>query len=259
MLTTHLKDNIITVLPEPSHVVSVYDTIMGSTTLPETAKNAGSRLFIDCSTIDPITSRGVAAKMKDSNGSAAAFVDAPMSGGAVGAQAAKLTFMLGSAPEHVDRVTEILSKMGARVVHLGLQGAGLSGKLANNYLLALNNIATAEAMSMGIQWGLDPKTLAGMINTATGRCWPSEVNNPVPGVVETAPASRGYEGGFGISLMRKDLGLALASAKEFGIKYGLGDEAMKMYETAEQDERCRGKDFSSMYKWLDGPEPKPKK
>ena len=143
--------------------------------------------------------------------------------------------------------------MGARIAHLGEQGAGLAGKLANNYALALNNIAAAEAMSMAINWGLDPKVFAEMMNTATGRSWPSEVNNPVPGVVEGAPAGRGYEGGFGVSLMRKDLGLAIASAKEFGVKTGLAERAMEMYLQAEADERCRGKDFSSIYRFLEGP------
>ena len=161
--------------------------------------------------------------------------------------------MLGCPAELLERATAVLSLMGKRVVHLGDQGAGLCGKLENNYALAINNIATAEAMSMGIQWGLDPKALAGMINTSTGKSWPSEVNNPVPGVVETAPASRGYEGGFGTSLMCKDLRLALDSVKEFGVKNGLGETALKMYREAAEDERCKGKDFSSIYRWLEGP------
>lgn len=82
-----------------------------------------------------------------------------MSGGVVGAEAGTLTFMLGAASDVVPRVADVLSMMGKRVIHLGDQGSGLCGKLANNYLLALNNIATAEAMSMGIRWGLDPKAL----------------------------------------------------------------------------------------------------
>lgn len=176
-----------------------------------------------------------------------------MSGGVVGAQAGGLTFMLGCPSSLVERATAVLSLMGKRVVHLGDQGAGLCGKLANNYALAINNIAAAEAMSMGIQWGLDPKALAGMINTSTGKSWPSEVNNPVPGIVGTAPASRDYEGGFGTALMSKDLRLAMDSVKEFGVKNGLGETAMKMYREAEQDERCKGKDFSSIYRWLEGP------
>lgn len=242
-------------LPEPDHVRTVYDNILAARSLaPVPTKPYKSRLFIDCSTIDPITSRAVALDVTTTLGKeVAAFVDAPMSGGVVGARAAKLTFMLGAGEAYVERARAVLSMMGARIVHLGDQGAGLAGKLANNYALAVNNIAAAEAMSMAMQWGLDAKVFAGMMNSATGRSWPSEVNNPVPGVVEGAPAGRGYEGGFGLNLMRKDLGLAIESAKEYGVKYGLGDRAMEMYREAEADKRCHGKDFSSIYLWLDGP------
>ncbi|MGY6405673.1 NAD-binding protein, partial [Vibrio parahaemolyticus] len=71
-------------------------------------------------------------------------------------------------------------------------------------------------MNLGMRWGLDPKALAELVSASTGRCWPMDVNNPVPGVVEGAPASRNYEGGFGVSLMNKDLRLALTAAKESG-------------------------------------------
>ncbi|KAL9089703.1 MAG: hypothetical protein Q9159_002350, partial [Coniocarpon cinnabarinum] len=206
-------------------------------------------LFIDCSTIDPLTSRTVA---KEVNAPSRTFIDAPMSGGTVGAKAGKLTFMLGCPSEHVDRTTSILQKMGQRIVHLGDQGAGLAGKLANNYALALNNIACAEAMSLALSMGLDAKTFASLLNTATGRSWPSEVNNPVPGAVEGAPAGRGYEGGFAVGLMRKDLGLAIASAKEFGVRTVLAEKAMRVYEEAARDEKCKGKDFSVVYRWLTG-------
>lgn len=222
---------------------------------PQTLRKDGTaqeRLFIDCSTIDPMTSQSVA-ELAHSSGQGK-FVDAPMSGGVVGAQAGTLTFMIGAAPELVERATEILSMMGRRVLHLGKQGSGLHGKLANNYLLALNNIATAEAMNMGIKWGLDPKALAGMINISTGKCWPSEVNNPVPGVIEGSPASRGYEGGFGVGLANKDLKLALQAAKEAGVTIGLGEHARDIYDGAEADPKCRGKDFSVIYRYLGGKE-----
>lgn len=210
------------------------------------------RLFIDCSTIDPMTS-GEVAKVAHSTGQGT-FIDAPMSGGVVGAQAGTLTFMIGAAPEAVERATAVLSLMGRRVLHLGEQGAGLKGKLANNYLLALNNVATAEAMSMGIKWGLDPKALAGMINISTGKCWPSEVNNPVPGVVEGSPASRGYEGGFGVALANKDLKLALKAAAEADVRLALGEAARAVYDAAETDENCKGRDFSVIYRYLGGKE-----
>jgi 3-hydroxyisobutyrate dehydrogenase len=144
--------------------------------------------------------------------------------------------------------------MGRRVLHCGAQGAGLSAKLANNYLLAVNNIATAEAMNLGVKWGLDPKVLAGVINVSTGKCWPSEVNNPVPGVVETAPAGRDYKGGFGIGLMKKDLKLAMIAAQEAGARLELAQKAKDVYENAEGQEKCKGRDFSVVYRYLGGQE-----
>ncbi len=177
-----------------------------------------------------------------------------MSGGVVGAKAGTLTFMLGAPSSLLPTIEPILKIMGRRVLHCGEQGAGLSGKLANNYLLAINNIATAEAMNLGIKWGLDPKVLGNLINVSTGKCWPSEVNNPVKGVVDGAPAERDYSGGFGISLMKKDLKLAIAAAKEAGAKLELGDKAQEVYTQAEQDERCKGRDFSVIYRYLGGNE-----
>ena len=207
------------------------------------------RLFIDASTIDPVSSKEVANAVH--NVQAGSFVDAPMSGGIVGARAGALSFMFGASgedSEFIERVRSILLLMGKKAWHLGGPGAGVSGKLANNYILAISNIATAEAMNLGVRWGLDPKVLTDMINTSTGRCWPSEVNNPVPGVIETAAASRGYEGGFGVSLMHKDLRLAITAAEESGTPLALGDEARKVYN--EVEEAHRGKDFSVVYKWL---------
>jgi 3-hydroxyisobutyrate dehydrogenase len=214
--------------------------------------NTHERLFIDCSTIDPKSSAEVAS-VTHSTGSGK-FIDAPMSGGVVGAAAGTLTFMIGCPPEGVDRVKEVLSLMGKRVVHLGPQGSGLKGKLANNYLLALNNIATCEAMNMGIKWGLDGKVLADMINSATGKCWPSESNNPVPGVLPNAPASKDYVGGFGTALMLKDLKLALTACEQAGIPPQLGQYAKEIYAACDQSENTKGRDFSVVYRHIGGTE-----
>jgi 3-hydroxyisobutyrate dehydrogenase len=212
----------------------------------------GERLFIDCSTIDPKSSKGVAnATHSSGQGS---FIDAPMSGGVVGARAGTLTFMMGASPELAARAKEVLSLMGKRVVHLGPQTSGLKGKLANNYLLALNNIATCEAMNMGVKWGLDPKTLTEMINTATGKCWPSEVNNPVPGVQENAPSSNDYQGGFGTRLMLKDLNLALQAGTDADIIPHLGVYAKEIYAAVNADENCKDRDFSVVYRYIGGKE-----
>jgi len=208
-------------------------------------------VFIDCSTIDPSSSREVGGLAERAGG---VFVDAPMSGGVVGAAAGTLTFMLGAPAALVPTLEPTLLRMGRRVLHCGAPGAGLAAKLANNYLLAVSNVATAEAMNLGVRWGLDPQVLAGVINVSTGRCWPSKVNNPVPGVVEGAPAGRDYEGGFGIGLMRKDLKLAIVAAEEAGARLALAERAREVYESAEGEERCRGRDFSVVYRWLGGEE-----
>jgi 3-hydroxyisobutyrate dehydrogenase len=236
----------ITSLPESQHVIDVFHSILKAGKLPALEEE---RLFIDTSTIDPVTSKDIANAIHTTQ--AGRFVDAPVSGGVVGARAGTLSFMFGASSqseELLQRIRGVLAHMGKRAWHLGEPGAGVSGKLANNYMLAINNIATAEAMNLGIRWGLDPKALADLINSSTGRCWPSEVNNPVPGVVDTAPASRGYEGGFGISLMNKDLRLALEAAEQAGATLALGDEARNVYNAVE--EAHRGKDFSVVYQWL---------
>ncbi|GKT61442.1 3-hydroxyisobutyrate dehydrogenase [Colletotrichum tofieldiae] len=241
-------DTVITVLPEPSHVKSVYAAILAG--LPPR-----KRIFIDCSTIDPSSSREVAASVAAAQPRGqGVFVDAPMSGGVVGATAGTLTFMLGCDAAHLPAVEPTLLRMGRRVLHCGPQGTGLSAKLANNYLLAVNNIATAEAMNLGMRWGLDPKVLAGVINVSTGRCWPSEVNNPVAGVVDGSPAGRDYKGGFGIGLMRKDLGLAVVAAEEAGATLALAGKATEVYAAAEGEEDCKGRDFSVVYRYLGGKE-----
>ncbi|CAK7222915.1 hypothetical protein SBRCBS47491_005026 [Sporothrix bragantina] len=244
-------DYVVTVLPEPVHVKGVYKEILAGGLSPATATPSKKPIFVDCSTIDPATSRAVAATVSEAGG---VFVDAPMSGGVVGATAGTLTFMLGCPASAVPTVEPLLMHMGRRVLLCGEQGAGLAAKLANNYLLAINNIGTAEAMNLGVQWGLDPKVLANVINVSTGKCWPSEVNNPVPGVVPTAPAGRDYSGGFGIALMKKDLKLAIESASEVGAKLALAESAQSLYETAAQDEACKGRDFSVVYRYLGGKE-----
>ncbi|KAK9241835.1 6-phosphogluconate dehydrogenase [Lipomyces tetrasporus] len=239
------SETIITSLPGPESVKLVFESIVGEAVPPPAGQE---RLFIDCSTIDLTTSHDVARAVISSGWGQ--FVDAPMSGGVVGAQTGSLTFMFGASgsPQLVNRVTSVLLLMGKKAWHLGDQGAGLCGKLANNYLLAISNIATAEAMNMGIKCGLDPKVLSEMINSSTGRCWSSAVNNPVPGVVETAPACRNYDGGFGIHLMKKDLKLATAVAQEFQTPLMLAEKALEIYNQTEKFHK--GKDFSVVYQYI---------
>lgn len=214
---------IITMLPAAQHVRSVYlgpDGIL--------ANVSKGVVLIDSSTIDPQTSRDVASlAMQQGN----PMLDAPVSGGTGGAQAGTLTFMVGGEVIDFEKVRPILADMGKNIVHCGGSGNGQVAKVANNMLLGISMIATAEAMSLGVSLGMDPKVLASIINTSSGRCWSSEVYNPYPGVVDTAPASRGYTGGFGVDLMLKDLGLATEAAQGVKQQVLMGSLAKQIYQT----------------------------
>lgn len=207
------------------------------------------RLFIDSSTIDPLTSKSVAELVRNTNNGI--FVDAPVSGGVIGARAGTLTFMFG-APQSNDlllrRIRSVLSLMGTKALHMGEQGTGVCSKLANNYILSINNIAVAEALNMGQRCGLDLKVLSDMIKTSTGRCWPVESNNPVPGIDRDAPASNGYEPGGTVGIIRKDLGLAMAGAEGVGAHLALAERACEVYD--EVEEGYSGRDLSVVYQWL---------
>ncbi len=166
--------------------------------------------LVDSSTIDPATARliGDAVRAKGNP-----FADALVSGGVVGAQAGTLTFMVGVDEALFETLRPVFVGMGKNMVRCGDTGTGQIAKLCNNLLLGISMIGVAEAMKLGENLGIDSKVLASIVNTSTGRCWSSDTCNPYPGVVETAPASRGYSGGFGTDLMLKDLGLAVDAAR----------------------------------------------
>ncbi|MHA6637405.1 3-hydroxyisobutyrate dehydrogenase [Stutzerimonas frequens] len=214
---------IITMLPAAAHVKSVY--------LGENGLIAHSRagvMLIDCSTIDPHSAREVTkAAAEHSN----PMLDAPVSGGTGGAAAGTLTFMVGGSDADFDRAQPILAAMGKNIVHCGAAGNGQVAKVANNMLLGISMIGVAEAMALGVALGMDAKTLAGVINTSSGRCWSSDTYNPFPGVLDNVPASRGYSGGFGSDLMLKDLGLATEAAKQVRQPVILGALAQQLYQT----------------------------
>ncbi len=214
---------IITMLPAAPHVKSVY--------LGENGLIASSRagvMLIDCSTIDPHSAREVA-KAAAEHGNP--MLDAPVSGGTGGAAAGTLTFMVGGSDADFDRAQPVLAAMGKNIVRCGAAGNGQVAKVANNMLLGISMIGVAEAMALGVALGMDAKTLAGVINTSSGRCWSSDTYNPFPGVLDNVPSSRGYSGGFGSDLMLKDLGLATEAAKQVRQPVILGALAQQLYQS----------------------------
>ncbi|WP_120993531.1 3-hydroxyisobutyrate dehydrogenase [Stutzerimonas urumqiensis] len=228
---------IITMLPAAAHVKAVY---LGDDGLLARVR-PGVRL-IDCSTIDPHSAREVAEAAR-AHGNP--MLDAPVSGGTGGAAAGTLTFMVGGATEDFAFAQPILAAMGKNIVHCGAAGNGQVAKVANNMLLGISMIGVAEAMSLGVALGMDAKTLAGVINTSSGRCWSSDTYNPFPGVIETAPAARGYSGGFGSDLMLKDLGLATEAARQIRQPVILGALAQQLYQ-AFSAQGHGGLDFSAI-------------
>ncbi|WP_295856065.1 3-hydroxyisobutyrate dehydrogenase [uncultured Xylophilus sp.] len=214
---------IVTMLPASAHVRSVY---LGPDGLLARVR-PGVRL-VDCSTIDPHTAREVAAAAAVQGNP---MVDAPVSGGTGGAEAGTLTFMVGGSEADFAAVQPVLAAMGKNIVHCGGPGNGQVAKVANNMLLGISMVGVAEAMALGVALGMDAQVLAGVINTSSGRCWSSDTYNPFPGVLATAPASRGYTGGFGADLMLKDLGLATEAARLAKQPVVLGAVAQQLYQS----------------------------
>ena len=216
-------ETVITMLPAAAHVRHVLTAADG--VLAGIAKGVP---IIDSSTIDPASAKAFATLAAEHGNT---FVDAPVSGGTGGAAAGTLTFMVGGSAAAFEQVRPVLSAMGKNLVHCGDTGAGQGAKICNNLVLGITMAGVAEAMSLGEALGIDPKVLGGIINTSTGRCWSSDTYNPFPGVIETAPSSRGYTGGFGTDLMLKDLGLAGDAAKSVKQPVYLGALAQQLYQT----------------------------
>jgi 3-hydroxyisobutyrate dehydrogenase len=200
--------------------------------------------MVDCSTIDVFEAREL---QEAARAAGMRAVDAPVSGGVVGATAATLTFMAGGEAEEVAAVEPVLLAMGSRVVHCGPGGSGQAAKACNNMLLAISMIGTAEAFALAERLGLSDRALFDVASTSSGRCWALDTNCPVPGPVPTSPANRDYEPGFAIDLMVKDLRLAGAAAAAGGAVTELGRHAAEIYERL-AERGMGGKDFSAVYR-----------
>jgi 3-hydroxyisobutyrate dehydrogenase len=175
------------------------------------------------------------------------FVDAPVSGGTGGAAAGTLTFMVGGGSGTFDKVKPVLEAMGKNIVHCGGVGTGQVAKISNNLVLGITMAGASEAMSLGAALRIDPKTLSAILNTSTGRCWSSDTYNPYPGVIQSAPASKGYAGGFGTDLMVKDLGLATDAARSVRQPVYMAALAHQLYQ-ASSAAGAGWLDFSSVIK-----------
>ena len=214
-------DVVISMLPASRHVEGLY---LGDAGLLHLL--APGTLVLECSTIAPESARKV-------HQAAAArgleMLDAPVSGGTAGAAAGTLTFMIGGAAATLEKARAIFEAMGKNIFHAGPDGAGQVAKVCNNQVLAVQMIATAEAMALGVASGLEPAVLAEIMRQSSGGNWTLEKYNPWPGVMENAPASKGYTGGFMAELMAKDLGLAQEAAQVTASSTPMGALALQIY------------------------------
>ena len=179
------------------------------------------------------------------------MVDAPVSGGVVGAQAATLTFMVGGSETGFQRAQPILDDMGKNIIHAGGVGNGQAAKICNNMILGISMIGVSEAFVLAEKLGLDHQKLYDISATASGQCWSLTTYCPVPGPVPTSPANREYAPGFTADMMLKDLRLAQQAANATGATTPLGAEASAIYGLFSAA-GSGNVDFSGIIKFLRG-------
>jgi len=240
-------DIVITMLPAGPDVRSVYLGDAG--VLAHARKNA---LLIDCSTIDVETARAVATAAADAGFD---MLDAPVSGGVIGAETAGLTFMVGGSAASFERARPLLAAMGRTIVHAGPSGNGQAAKICNNMILGVSMIAVCEGFALAERLGLAAQTLFDISAKSSGQCWALTSYCPVPGPVAASPANRNYAPGFTAAMMLKDLRLAQQAAGASAAATPLGAAAANLYQLF-VDDGSGGLDFSGIYRFIRKPEVK---
>lgn len=218
-------DVVLTMFQTGQQVLDAYNGRDGQPGLLQAA--APGTMFLDCSTINVDEARE-ASRLAVQAGHRC--VDAPVSGGVVGAEAGTLTFMVGGDAEDFQRVLPLLEAMGKRVVHCGAHGAGQAAKVCNNLILGVSMIAVSEAFVLGEKLGLSHQALFDVASAASGQCWALTTNCPVPGPVPGSPANRDYQPGFAGALMAKDLNLAANALRTTHVAARMGPLAAEIYD-----------------------------
>jgi 3-hydroxyisobutyrate dehydrogenase len=235
---------VITMLPAGEHVREVWLHQGG---LIEAVK-AARPLLIDCSTIDVDSARTVTS---EAEAAGLAMLDAPVSGGTIGAQNGTLTFMVGGTEAAFALGKPILEAMGKNIFHAGGPGAGQAVKICNNMMLAINMVGVSEGFLLARKLGLDWNKLHEICSTATSNSWALSTYCPAPGPAPAAPSNRDYAPGFMTQLMVKDVRLSQAAAEATGSPTPLAALALSFYEKA-MEAGDGAKDFSVVFRWLEG-------
>ena len=212
---------VISMLPEGKHVRSLY--LGDNGILKKIPKDC---LIIDCSTIDIETSLelGNAAKKIGIN-----MIDAPVTGGVMGAKIGKLNFLVGGSDEAVAIAKPLLDIMGQKILHAGAQGSGVGVKICNNMSLGISMIASAEALMLAKRLKMDVKKVHSIIKEASGNNWAMTNYTPLPNLTEGVPSNNKYRPGFSAAMMTKDLKLANDAAKSVDASTPLGKAALEIF------------------------------
>ena len=236
-------DIIITMLPAGNDVRDVY---LGTSGILESTNS--KPLLIDCSTIDVETARHVSNEAEKVD---FLMLDAPVSGGVMGAEAATLTFMVGGPEKAFKMAKPILDLMGKNIVHAGGTGNGQVAKVCNNMILGISMIGVGEAFVLAEKLGLDHQKLFDISSTSSGQCWSITSYCPVPGPVPNSPANKDFKAGFTVDMMLKDLRLSQEAAISCGANTPMGAEAASLFGLFEAT-GSGSLDFSAIIKLIRG-------
>ncbi|KAF1842782.1 6-phosphogluconate dehydrogenase C-terminal domain-like protein [Cucurbitaria berberidis CBS 394.84] len=247
---------LISIVPGAIDVKKVY---LDENTGVIAARKDDERLFLECSTIDVESTREVGKTLLEKG--MGTYIDTPVSGGVPAAERGDLSMLIGYPPPSDSNPTSrrlryVLALIGtpSKFFYLHTLGAGLTAKIANNYLSGTILLATAEALAMGVKHGLDPTALYSVIKNSTGQSWMCDHVLPIPNVQTEywVPSNSGYKPGFKTQMMLKDLGLGIESAKQVGVAPTMAEAALGVWENASRDERCLDRDGSSIYLHVGG-------
>jgi len=242
-LVTADVTTVITMLPEGKHSKEVF---LGENGIIK--KVSKDCLLIDCSTIDIQTSKEIGKKATE-NG--IKMIDAPVSGGVMGAQKATLNIMVGGTKEAFDMALPLLKIMGKNIFHAGDMGSGNGAKICNNMSLGIAMIAASESLMLAKRLNIDIKKVHEIMKNASGNSWPISVYPPLPGLIEGTPSNNNYRPGFSAGMMNKDLKLAYDCAKNANATTPLGKMALEIYSKFCEDGND-DKDFSAISKVIGG-------
>lgn len=197
----------------------VEEVVLGPDGILNEIKNG--KIYVDMSTINPIVTKKIGEKIEKQNGQ---MIDAPVSGGVIGAQEGTLTIMVGGRESILNQCRNVLEVLGKRIYHLGGIGMGVTLKVVNNLLNGIFTVALGECLVLGVKMGINPRTMIEIITKSSGSCW----------VLENEQwFLRGdFSPRFTTNLHQKDLQIAVEMASGINFPLYLGSAAKEKYTEA---------------------------